>query len=63
MKDLIFELIEDHNHDPRELLKSLALALPSAVLIEHLEYISDVEDWTYKVNSDGEIYDSEKEDI
>jgi len=58
--DICHELIEQHNHNPKKLLFSLVRALPHAVLVEHLEYISDVEDWTYKVDDKGRIYDSEK---
>lgn len=54
--DIVYELIEDYNHDPRQLLESLVRALPYAVLVDHLEYISDVEDWTWRVNGKGEIY-------
>ena len=58
--DICHELIEDHNHNAKDLLFSLVRSLPHAVLVEHLEYISDIEDWTYKVDSSGRIYDSEK---
>lgn len=60
---LIETLIEEHNHDPKALLESLVRALPSRVVIDHLEWVSDQEDWTFKVNADGAIYDSEKAEV
>lgn len=53
-------LDEPHNHNPQTLLKSLCKALGRKFLADHLEYVSGVEDWRFKINKAGYIYDSEK---
>jgi len=56
-KSLIPILIEDFGHNPNHLLESLIHAMSSKEIVEHLEYISDVEDWRFRVNEKGEIYE------
>jgi hypothetical protein len=48
--------------DPKQLLLSLEAYLGKREMIEALEYISRVEDWKYKINESGEIFDSEKDE-
>lgn len=59
---VVERLLDEHGHDPRELLESLVRALDSRVFTDHMEWISGIEDWRYKVNESGELYDSEKLD-
>jgi hypothetical protein len=47
---------------PKQLLLSLEAYLGRQEMVEALEYISRVEDWRFKINESGEIFDSEKDE-
>ncbi len=59
--EIIFELIEDHDCDPRTLLDALVRALPEDIAREHIEYILRVGDYSMRLDDDGNLIKQECE--